>query len=191
MTTERLEPDRDQYDVFLSYYWRDHSAVEQVARALCDHGLHVFLDRWYLTPGLAWPQVLERSLEQCHAVAVFVGPEPLGSWQVRESFMALDRQSRDETFPVIPVLLPGADPPLGFLKLNTWVDLHSGVADAVALEALVAAVRGLQVFREEDAPSSVAARHLPPSSSKRSQENRSSRSSAPQVVASPRWCALA
>jgi WD40 repeat protein len=175
MTTEMLEHDRDQYDVFLSYHWRDHSAVEQVARALCDHGLRVFLDRWYLTPGLAWPQALERTLEQCRAVAVFVGPEPLGSWQLREYFLALDRQSRDETFPVIPVLLPGADPPLGFLKLNTWVDLRSGVADAVTIEALVAAARGLspgptaaarvaaavasvcpyrglQVFREEDAP---------------------------------------
>src|SRR5437870_13497300 len=96
MTTEMLERDRDQYDVFLSYHWRDHSAVEQVARALCDHGLRVFLDRWYLTPGLAWLQALEHTLEQCRAVAVFVGPEPLGSWQLREYSLALDRQSRDE-----------------------------------------------------------------------------------------------
>ena len=26
-------------------------------------------------------------------------------------------------FPVIPVLLPGADPVLGFLGQNTWIDL--------------------------------------------------------------------
>jgi energy-coupling factor transporter ATP-binding protein EcfA2 len=166
----------NQYDVFLSYHSRDHVAVERVAHALTDRGLRVFLDRWYLTPGLAWPQALERSLEQCRAVAVFVGPEGLGPWQLREQSLALYRQSRDEKFPVIPVLLPGAaDLPLIFLTLNTCVDLRGGVTDAIAFEALVAAIRGLppgpnaaariaaaiaslcpyrglQAFREEDAP---------------------------------------
>ena len=31
--------------------------------------------------------------------------------------------------PVVPVLLPGADPPLGFLSLNTWVDLRTRLDD--------------------------------------------------------------
>ena len=81
------------------------------------------------------------------------------------------RQASDSSFPVIPVLLPDAEPPLAFLQLNTWVDLRSGVEDAVQLEVLARAIRGeapgddvrelvfgnvcpyrgLQYFREEDA----------------------------------------
>jgi hypothetical protein len=76
---------------------------------------------------------------------------------------------------VIPVLLSAADPALGFLKLNTWVDLSAGATDETALEILTAAIRGqapgplslqrieavraevcpyrgLRPFREEDEP---------------------------------------
>jgi hypothetical protein len=162
----------NQYDVFLSYHWRDHDAVERIAESLATRGLRVFFDRWYLTPGVPWPQNLEQILGRCHAVAVCVGPEGMGPWQLREQFLALDRQSREEAFPVIPVLLPGADPPLGFLKLNTWVVLRAGADHALAIETIARAIRGLppgpeviaktlaglcpyrglQVFREEDAP---------------------------------------
>ena len=87
---------------------------------------HVFLDRWYLAPGRPWPQALEEALHTCRAVAVFLGPAGMGPWQQREHYLALDRQAASATFPVIPVLLPGADPALGFLGLNTWVDLRDG-----------------------------------------------------------------
>ncbi len=131
-----------RYDLFVSYHWRDHGAVEAVARTLRDRGLRVFLDRWYLTPGQSWPQALERVLENCDAVAVFLGPEGMGSWQQREQDLALDRKSRQQGFPVIPVLLPGSDPPLGFLKLQTWVDLRDGVDDALQLTVLEKSIRG-------------------------------------------------
>jgi hypothetical protein len=105
---------------------------------------------------------------------VFLGAEGLGPWQQRERDLALDRQGREPGFPVIPVLLTRNDPVLGFLKLNTWVDLSSNVADQAALDILFAAIRreppgpagrqqlaavraeicpyrGLRPFREEDA----------------------------------------
>lgn len=73
------------------------------------------------------------------------------------------------------LLLPGGEPALESLSLNTWVDLRGDHNDAMALELLVLAVqgkapgpelaarvretlatvcpyRGLSVFREEDAP---------------------------------------
>ncbi len=162
-------------DVFLSYSWRDREAVESVGRALEERGLSVFLDRWYLVPGRPWQQVLEEKTSSCRAVAVFIGPEGLGRWQQREKELALDRQVRDTSFPVIPVLLPDADSALGFLGLNTWVDLRWGANDTVQLDVLAAAIRGeppgpdvrerveatlatvcpyrgLRYFREEDAP---------------------------------------
>ncbi len=163
-----------QYDVFLSYHHKDHEAVEAVARMLRERGLSVFLDRWYLVPGQSWPITLERALEACRAVAVFLGPAGMGTWQQREQHLALERQAKDETFPVIPVLLPGADPALGFLQLNMWVDLREGVNALGSLAVLEAAIegkppgpdaqhqvaaalasvcpyRGLRPFREEDA----------------------------------------
>ena len=88
--------------------------------------------------------------------------------------MALDLQARDPSFAVIPVLLPEADPPLGFLSMNTWVELDVGSDAAMAVGVLAAAIqgeapdseqqersnraiasvspyRGLRPFREEDA----------------------------------------
>ncbi|MCZ6553138.1 MAG: toll/interleukin-1 receptor domain-containing protein, partial [SAR324 cluster bacterium] len=144
-------------------------------RILEDEGLTVFLDRWYLVPGHSWPKALEEALKNCQAVSVFLGPHAMGGWQQRERDLALNRQTRDSTFPVIPVLLPGADPALEFLNLNTWVDMRDGIDDPLAIAVLVAAARGqapgpelqeqmnatlaticpyrgMRAFREEDAP---------------------------------------
>ena len=115
-----------RHDVFLSYNWRDHGPVEELAHALRERGLTVFLDRWYLAAGRPWPQVLEEAIHACRSVAVFLGPNGMGHWQQREQGLALERQALDPNFPVIPVLLPGADPALGLLSLNTWVDLRAG-----------------------------------------------------------------
>lgn len=132
----------DGFDVFFSYHWRDHASVEAVARSLTRRGLRVFLDRWYLAPGQPWPQALERTLASCKSVAVFLGVEGLGAWQQRESDLALDRQGREPGFPVIPVLLTRADPALGFLKLNTWVDLSANIGDETTIDILCGAIRG-------------------------------------------------
>jgi signal transduction histidine kinase len=159
------------HDLFISYNWQDAETVERLAQGLRDHGLNPFLDRWYLIPGLSWPDRLERLINECHAVAVCLGPCGLGRWQQREMYLALARQTREPGFPVIPVLLPSAEPSLTFLTLNTWVDMRKGVGEPLQLEILAKAVhgeppspslvetivaricpyRGLRPFREEDA----------------------------------------
>lgn len=119
---------KTDFDVFISYSSADREAVVAIAEWLKEKGLRVFLDRWYLTPGQPWHSHLDLQLNRCAAVAICLGPGRLGGWQQREIGVALDRQVSEHEFPVIPVLLPGADDPaLGFLKLNTWVDLRSGV----------------------------------------------------------------
>jgi TIR domain len=165
----------DRYDVFLSYHWHDQAHVEAIAHWLRAKGFKVFLDRWHLVPGQPWPQALEGVLSSCGAVAVCIGPGEMGPWQQREKDVALDRQAHDTTFPVVPVLLPGADPVLGFLRQNTWVDLRERPDDPIRLAILAGAIRagrlgpevqeklgatlaticpyrGLLHFREEDAP---------------------------------------
>jgi energy-coupling factor transporter ATP-binding protein EcfA2 len=164
-----------KYDVFLSYNSRDREQVENIARRLNEQGLKVFLDRWYLTPGKSWQKELERILAECGAVAVCLGPHGMGRWQHSEMELAIDRHVRDEKFSVIPVLLPGGDPPLGFLSLTTWVDFRPSFHHAEPLMLLALAIRGLppgpeftdrittamadvcpyrglRYFREEDAP---------------------------------------
>jgi Novel STAND NTPase 1/TIR domain len=164
------------FDVFLSYSRSDASIADRLVQVLRSRRLKVFFDRDYLVPGQEWPALLENHLSACRAVAICVGPTGLGPWQKREQYVALDRQSRDNRFPVIPVLLPGAkDPPLGFLRLETWVDLKAGVEDPPAVSRLEKAIhgiapgdneataqadpraslspyRGLEPFREEDEP---------------------------------------
>ena len=174
MVVSSIFTGKSSYDVFLSYNSTDHSFVENIARRLRDAGLEPFLDRWYLAPGMRWRSKLEETLSSCKAVAIFVGPGEMGSWQQREVDVALDLQSRSPNLPVIPVLLPGCEPPLGFLRQLTWVDLRSQVLDR-GIEILIKAAhgeaagpdlqkhfdsvrasicpyRGLLHFREEDAP---------------------------------------
>ena len=160
-----------RYDVFLSYNSLDHAIVEQVAKELQARQCSSFIDRWYLKPGHDWVVALEHALQASRAVAVFLGPHEMGRWQQRERAWALDQLAAEEDFPVIPVLLPGCRPPLGFMKQLMWIDLRSDPTSAKELEALAAAIRGdrvdldgqpnpraticpyrgLLAFREEDA----------------------------------------
>ena len=160
------------FDAFLSYSRSDQAVVETVALHLRRFELNPFLDRWHLAAGQSWQQLLSQRLADCRSVVIFVGPSLMGSWQKREKEFALNRQAAEPGFPVIPVLLPGADDPaLDFLGLNTWIDLRDVVVNPSAIEGLAAAIkgqlpvakntrpdpravicpyRGLQPFREED-----------------------------------------
>lgn len=167
------------FDVFLSYHWRDQHQVKDLAGRLRDRGIAVFLDRWYLMPGESWLVALEAVLARCRSVVVCVGAGEMGSWQQRETQLALSRQVEvgrgGQRFPVIPVLLPGAESPLGFLGQHTWVDLRTDPRDELMLQILQRAIdgeppgpdiearvgetlitvspfKGLSFFREEDAP---------------------------------------
>ena len=114
---------RNANPVFLSYHSRDREKVRVVQRYLSDCGIPTFFDDQNLRAGLNWPKALEQALENSRAVAVFVSGE-IGPWQWPEICFALDRQANDPMFPVIPVLLDGADNSRSFLFLNTWVDLR-------------------------------------------------------------------
>ncbi len=135
------------YDVFLSYNSLDHIQVERVANALKSRQRSAFVDRWYLSPGHDWVVAREQALQSSRAVAIFLGPNPMGPWQQRERAWALDQLAGRNDFPVIPVLLPGCEPPLGFLKQLMWIDLRNEADHEVALDKLAAAIRGESVDR--------------------------------------------
>ncbi len=165
--------DATRYDCFISYHRSDAEAMVAVRQKLSVRGIDSFLDREQLVAGVPWPDALERALHSVSAVVVFLGPGGIGTWQKREIGFALDRQAQEEkagrVFPVIPVILPGADPKPGFLFMNTWVDFRAEGVDADGVRALVRSIRieetdrieddlveiapyrGLEVFREEHA----------------------------------------
>ncbi|MEU6799874.1 toll/interleukin-1 receptor domain-containing protein, partial [Streptomyces neyagawaensis] len=111
------------YDVFASYRRQDGQAVQTIATRLRDQGLKVWFDRWSLTPGLPWQPAIETAVAQCRTIAVFIGPPGIGGWQEREMRQALDRQVQDSDLRVIPVLLPGATPPEGFIAIRLLENL--------------------------------------------------------------------
>jgi hypothetical protein len=138
----------DRYDVFLSHSHLDAEWVEQLAAELEDtHQLTPWLDRWVLVPGKPWQPDMARGLEQATSCAVFLGARTPSGWFEREIEKALNRQTTDETFRVIPVLLPGALQTVAeklqgsFLELNTWVDFGSSNSDQ-AFHLLVCGVKG-------------------------------------------------
>jgi len=156
------------FDLFLSYNHADAQTVRKIRKRLAARGVRSFIDQDDLNAGKAWPAELERALQNSRAVAVFVGRSGYGRWQQREIQYSLVLQTESNgDLAVIPVILEGAQLPAGFIALNTWVDLRSGIDDA-SIERLVRAIdmsegvstpppsdispyRRLDAFREEDA----------------------------------------
>ena len=145
--SKKRKVDPSAPDLFLSYNHADREDVLVVRQRLAERGISSYLDSDNLPLGLPWPIALYNAIQEVRAVAVFIGETGLGGWQMREVSLSLDRQVRQEKcsyrFPVIPVLLPGAEVEgaFGFLLLNTWVDLRSGLDAAETLDELARAIK--------------------------------------------------
>jgi hypothetical protein len=150
------------YDVFLSHNSADKDAVRAIAQRLVDEGhLHPFLDEWCLVPGEPWQEGLEEALDRSSTCAVFLGSNEIGPWENEEMRAALDERTRNKSFRVIPVLLPGATPKQPgklprFLRRLTWVDYRKGLDDERAFHSLLAGILGQapESFRKSERPSS-------------------------------------
>jgi tetratricopeptide (TPR) repeat protein len=138
------------FDFFLNHPQTDAEFVEAIGSKLTNEaGLRVWFDRWILISGQHWQQQMARGLEQSQACAIFIGGNTPSSWFREEIERALDWQTRDSGFRVIPVLLPNGDRRLieDFLELRTWVEFEEGLVDANAFHLLVSAVRGIHPGR--------------------------------------------
>jgi WD40 repeat protein len=171
-------PDTDpkRYDAFLSYNSHDRPAVLEIAERLRGERLHLFLDAWDLQPGHEFLLVLADALSKSKSCVVFLGPKGLAPWQKQEIQVAIDKRIHDESYHVIPVLLPGTERPrrgdvahVDFLLNASWVEFVKSLDDEPAFQRLVWAItgttrrrdfqgpdepvcpyRGLEVFRPED-----------------------------------------
>jgi len=158
---------------FFSYNSKDLESVRRSVDLLTARGIEVLWDHTELRAGQLWLRVFQDLVaKSSDAVAVFIGPHGIGRWQYYEMALAIDRSTREEGFPVIPVLLPGGDPGLSMLALHTWIDLRTDEPEAYELFAAacrgtklqptqrsraakaresIMPFRGLLAFREEDA----------------------------------------
>jgi GTPase SAR1 family protein len=129
-----------EFDVFLCHNWRDKPAVRKLAQDLRERGILPWLDENELRPGLPWQRVLEEQIQNIPAAIVVVGSQ-VGPWQDHE-LDAFLRQFVRRRCPVIPVLLPDADPPAlpSFIDGMTWVDLGKEIPNP--LDQLVWGITG-------------------------------------------------
>ena len=135
----------DRFDVFLSHAHVDAEIVEQLAARLEDDAnIRVWLDRWVLVPGEHWQQEMARGLDQAATCAVCIGTNTPSGWYSEEIQRALNRQTKDRSFRVIPVILPNGDRSVvdDFLELRTWVEFQEQI-DADGLHVLVSGIRGV------------------------------------------------
>lgn len=145
----------DTFDVFLSYAHIDGALVEHMGVRLADEAsLAVWLDRWVLVPGEHWQQHIAKGLNQARSCAICIGSRTPSGWFREEIQKALNRQTRDSTFRVIPVILPGGNPNLveDFLELRTWVDFSKGAEDNLAFHLLLCGIKGIPPGRYKPAP---------------------------------------
>jgi len=141
----RGKEDVAEYDVFISYNWRDKDTVRSIAQQLRNRGLRPWMDERQLRPGFPWQPELEEIIARVPAAAVIIGAQR-GPWQTRE-IDAFIQQSVSRGCAIVPVLLRDADTgdlPI-FLQGLTWVSL--AVPEPDPIDQLVWGVTGQQLNR--------------------------------------------
>lgn len=138
------------FHAFLSHSHDDSPWVEELARRLEDEcGFTVWLDKWVLVPGKSWQQAMSKGLSEAETCAVCVGAHTPEGWFREEIERALDLQTRDHDFRVIPVLLPDATKSHvpDFLTLRTWANFGKGQDQEYAFHVLKQGIKGEPVGR--------------------------------------------
>jgi formylglycine-generating enzyme required for sulfatase activity len=113
-----------------------------VAQLLRNTGVEVRLDLEQLTPGEQWSKALEQALKDSSHFLVLVGEAGVQRWVDREVRYALDRNTVDPKYRVIPLLGPGAKEdalPL-FLQQQQYLKLDWRQPGAAAIQRIAAAI---------------------------------------------------
>jgi hypothetical protein len=140
-----------KYDTFLSHSHIVAEIVELIATKLEDeHGLNVWLDRWILIPGEPFRQSLSKGLDEAKTCVIILGSNTPKGWFAEEVSKALNRQTKDSSFRVIPVLLPSANPDIvtDFLELRTWIKFKTEINELRAFHEMVCGIKGVPPGRK-------------------------------------------
>lgn len=145
-----------KYDTFLSHSHLDAEVVELIATKLEDeHDLKVWLDKWILIPGEPFRQALSKGLDEAKTCVIIIGSTTPKGWFEEEVSKALNKQTKDRSFRVIPTLLPSANPNFisDFLELRTWVKFKTEINELRAFHEMVCGIKGRPPGRKYSEPS--------------------------------------
>ncbi|HEX6745691.1 MAG TPA: TIR domain-containing protein [Longimicrobium sp.] len=134
----------DTSHVFLSHEGLEAESARTLARTLRASGIKVWLDVDDLKPGKLWASELEAALVRSSSFVIYIGTNGISGWVDRELRLAIDRNAKDPSFRIYPVLGHGAKPDLlpAFLQQHQWVDLRAPAQADNAIRTLVAELQG-------------------------------------------------
>jgi hypothetical protein len=132
--------------IFLSFNSKDMALAEAIRAGLSriDQSAQIFFSPVSLGAGFWLPKLAEE-IAEAEAFLLLIGPKGIGPWQEVEYFTAFDRHVIDKHFPLVPVMVAGAEAPgLSFLRTLNWVEAPFVTEDKV-LHRLLAALKGATV----------------------------------------------
>lgn len=134
-----------EHDVYISYSQQDIEAAGHIAERLKAAGLNVWFFPWFVRPGQDWRRSMQDELQRSASCAILFGATDLGPNQREEVLVDILKRAEASggDFPVIPVLLPGADEfhlP-SFLRERNWVDFRDGLDNERPFNSLLAGIR--------------------------------------------------
>jgi formylglycine-generating enzyme required for sulfatase activity len=91
-------------EVFISYARKDEAFVRQLAKALSDVGVNVWLDVEDIPAGMKWSSAIQQGLDTAELLILVITPESMESVNVEDEWQYFI----DEKKPIIPVLLSEA-----------------------------------------------------------------------------------
>ncbi|MGZ8095473.1 MAG: toll/interleukin-1 receptor domain-containing protein [Methylosarcina sp.] len=96
--------------IFISYSSQDAEFVYELRKQLESFGLKTWVDCRELIAGQNLAPEIEQAIDNSSHFIAVISPQTVNSkWVRKEINRALDRQRRDKTFAVIPMLLPGIE----------------------------------------------------------------------------------
>ena len=127
--TKTTESRRRQ--VFVSYAQADKMVASQVAEALRNAGLLVWIDAWELGAGDSIAQRIDRAIASSDILLVLLSQSSVASkWVQKELSAALSGELQDRAITVMPALIEDCDvPPL--LADRQYVDLRRDLPAAI------------------------------------------------------------
>ncbi len=135
----------EYFDVMLRYFDMDAKYVESIAKHLKNkEGFHVCLDKWLLEEAnQSWQQEKEYTLSKTNCCAICIGEFTPTGWIQQMSQEAINQQRDNDSFEIIPVLLPNVKMIFieNFPDLKKWADFRNRINDKFAFQIFARVIK--------------------------------------------------